>query len=61
METVVQRNCRCLIPGGVKGQVEWGCGQPDLAEDVPFYGRQFGSFHYSIIQYSYLFRIRLYN
>lgn len=61
METVIQRNYGCLLPGGVKGQVEWSCRQPDLVEDVPVYGRGVGPFYYSIIQHSYLFRIRLYN
>jgi len=31
---VVQRGCRCPIPGNIQGQVGWGFEQPDLVEDV---------------------------
>ena len=33
-----QRSCGCPIPGGVQGQVGWGCGQPDLVSGSPAHG-----------------------
>jgi len=39
---VAQRGGRCPIPGNIQGQVGRGSEQPDLAEDVPAYGRGVG-------------------
>jgi len=33
LEQAAQRGCECPIPGGVKGQVGWGSGQPGLILD----------------------------
>ena len=33
LEQASQRGYRCLVPGGVKGQVGWGSGQPGLILD----------------------------
>jgi len=30
LEQAAQRGCGCPIPGGVKGQLGWGSGQPGL-------------------------------
>ena len=29
-----QKVCGCPIPGGARGQVEWGHGQPDVVSDL---------------------------
>jgi len=34
-----QRSCRCPIPGGAQGQVEWGPAQPELVDDSPAHSR----------------------
>ena len=31
---VAQRTCGCPIPGGIRGQIGWGPGQPDLEPDL---------------------------
>ena len=36
---VAQRSCGCPIPGGVRGQAEWGLGQPDLVGGIPAHGK----------------------
>ena len=40
---VVQKSCRFLIPGGIRDQVGWGPGQPDLVRGKPTYGRKVGT------------------
>lgn len=40
---MVQGDCRCLVPGGVQGQIEWGFKKPDLVEIVPAHGRVIGT------------------
>ena len=40
LEQAAQRGCRCPIPGGVQGQVEWDPGQAVLDMDVG--GRAWG-------------------
>lgn len=41
-EQVAQRGSGCSIPGTIGGQVRQGSEQPDLAENVPAYGREVG-------------------
>ena len=38
LEWAAQRGGGCLIPGGVRGQVEWGPGQPGLVSNVEVHG-----------------------
>jgi len=38
-----QRNCGCLIPGDVQGQVGWGPGQPELVGGSPAHSRRVGT------------------
>lgn len=40
VEQVVQRRCRCPVPGSVQGQVGWGFEQTNLVKDVPACGRR---------------------
>ena len=39
---IAQRSCGCLIPGGIQGQAEWDCGQPDLVGGNLEHGRGVG-------------------
>jgi len=43
LELVTQRNCGCLTPGSIQGQVECDFEQPNLAEGVRAHGRGIGT------------------
>lgn len=42
-EKAAKRSCGCSIPGGIRGQIEWGIGQPDQVSGSPVHGRGIGN------------------